>query len=61
MPLLPLDGGHLAVLGFESVTRRDVDMRKLVPVSAMVVSVLATLFVLLLYLDIVKPIPAFPG
>lgn len=61
LPLPPLDGGHLAVLAYERATRRDVDMRKLLPVSAMVVSVLITLFFLLLYLDIVKPIPSLPG
>lgn len=61
LPLPPLDGGHLAVLAWEKIRRRDVDMRKLLPVTAFVVTVLVTLFVLLLYLDIVKPIPSLPG
>jgi len=61
LPLPPLDGGHLAVLGYETVRRRRVDMRKLLPVSVAVVSVLVTLFVLSLYLDIVKPLPSLPG
>lgn len=61
LPLPPLDGGHLAVLGFERLTRRSVDIRKLMPVSAAVVSVLMGLFVLLLYLDIVRPLPSIPG
>lgn len=61
LPLPPLDGGHLAVLGYETVRRRRVDMRKLMPVSVAVVMVLVTLFVLSLYLDIVKPIPSLPG
>ena len=56
LPLPPLDGGHLAVLGFEKATRRDVDMRKLLPITAMVLTVFGTLFVLLLYTDIVHPI-----
>jgi RIP metalloprotease RseP len=61
IPLPPLDGGHLAVLAYETVRRRRVDMRKLWPVSATVVAVLVTLFVLSLYLDIVKPIQLTPG
>lgn len=59
-PLPPLDGGHLAVLAYEKIRRRDVDMRRLIPLTATVISVLGSLFVLLLYLDIVKP-PALPG
>ncbi len=61
IPLPPLDGGHLAVLGYETVRRRRVDMRKLWPISATVVAVLVMLFVLSLYLDIVKPIQLVPG
>ncbi|MBI4728447.1 MAG: site-2 protease family protein [Acidobacteria bacterium] len=61
LPLPPLDGGHLAVLGYEKLRRREVDIRKLMPVTALVVSIFATLFVLLLYLDIVRPIPNLPG
>ena len=61
LPLPPLDGGHLAVLGFEKVTRRDVDMRRLLPVTAMVLAAFGSLFILLLYLDIVKPLPSLPG
>lgn len=61
LPLPPLDGGHLAVLAWEKISRRDVDMRKLMPVTAFVVTILVSLFVLLLYLDIVRPIPSLPG
>jgi membrane-associated protease RseP (regulator of RpoE activity) len=61
LPLPPLDGGHLAVLTYEKVRRRDVDMRKLLPITAMVLTAFGTLFVLLLYLDIVKPLPSLPG
>jgi membrane-associated protease RseP (regulator of RpoE activity) len=61
LPLPPLDGGHLAVLAWEKISRRDVDMRKLMPITAFVVTILVSLFVLLLYLDIVRPIPTLPG
>ena len=61
LPLPPLDGGHLAVLGYEKIRRREVDMRKLIPVTAAVLTAFGTLFFLLLYLDIVKPLPSLPG
>jgi membrane-associated protease RseP (regulator of RpoE activity) len=61
LPLPPLDGGHLAVLAYEKTVRRDVDMRKLLPITAMVLTVFGTLFIMLLYLDIVKPLPSIPG
>ncbi len=61
LPLPPLDGGHLAVLVYEKIRRHDVDMRKLIPVTAMVLTVLGSLFLLVLYLDIVKPLPSLPG
>ena len=61
LPLPPLDGGHLAVLGYEKLRRREVDMRKLVPITAAVLTAFGMLFFLLLYLDIVKPLPQFPG
>lgn len=58
VPLPPLDGGHLAVLAYEKIRRRDVDMRKLIPVTATVVGVFGSLFFILLYLDIVQPLPS---
>ena len=61
LPLPPLDGGHLAVLGYEKLRRRDVDVRRLLPITAMVLAAFGTLFILLLYLDIVKPLPSLPG
>ena len=69
LPLLPLDGGHLAVLGFE--TARDkirrrwrgyrgevkrVDLTKLLPATYAVVAIFATLTVVLASADIVNPI-----
>ena len=38
VPLPPFDGGHLAVVGYEKVTHHTVDMRKLIPVSAVVIT-----------------------
>jgi len=56
LPLLPLDGGHLAVLAWEKVTGRAPDMRKLVPVAAAVISFFVVLFVAVLYLDLARPV-----
>jgi len=57
LPLPPLDGGHLAVVAIEKITRRRVDVRKLMPLTAAVVAFLLLFFVSLLYLDVVRPIP----
>jgi regulator of sigma E protease len=57
LPLPPLDGGHLAVLGFEAATGRRVDPRKLIPVTALVAGFLILFTFSLLYLDVVSPIP----
>lgn len=68
LPLLPLDGGHVAVLAFEQA--RDglrrvrgyrgplqrVDLTKLMPVTYVVVAAFATVTVLLLGADIVNPV-----
>jgi RIP metalloprotease RseP len=67
LPLLPLDGGHVAVLLFEkarsaiarALGRKDpgrVDLRKLMPVATLVVALLATLTVLMLFADVNNPI-----
>ena len=56
LPLPPLDGGHLAVVAYEAVTRRTVDVRKLIPVAAVVISFFVALFVTAVYLDIVRPV-----
>jgi membrane-associated protease RseP (regulator of RpoE activity) len=56
LPLPPLDGGHLAVLAWEKVTGRTVDVRKLVPLAAAVISFFVLLFVAVLYLDLARPI-----
>jgi len=57
IPLPPFDGGHLAVVAYEKIRRRKVDMRKLVPVTAVVAAFLVVFMLSVLYLDIVKPIP----
>lgn len=68
LPLLPLDGGHLAVLGFEQTRDRfrrmrgyrgplkRVDLTKLLPATYAVVAIFATLTVVLASADIVNPI-----
>lgn len=57
LPLPPLDGGHLAVLAWEKVTGRSVDLRKLIPITAAVAGLLILLMISLTYLDLVEPIP----
>lgn len=57
IPVLPFDGGHLAIAIWEKVTRRRVDTRRLVPVAAVVFAFLMLVSVSVLYLDIVNPIP----
>jgi membrane-associated protease RseP (regulator of RpoE activity) len=67
LPLLPLDGGRLAVLCFERARTRLArlrgrpdpglaDMRKLVPVTLCVVAVFACFSLLLIAADIVNPV-----
>ena len=56
LPLPPLDGGHLAVLAFETVTRKRVDVRKLIPIAAAVISFFVLLFFAVLYLDLTRPL-----
>jgi membrane-associated protease RseP (regulator of RpoE activity) len=72
LPLLPLDGGHLAVLGFEQArfgVRRArgyrgplqrVNMLKLLPATYAVGAFLVVLSVLILSADIVNPIRLNP-
>ncbi len=62
VPLLPFDGGHIAIATYEAVasaiTRRRVrvDVTKLLPVTAAVVAVLGLIFLSSLFLDITDPI-----
>lgn len=70
IPLMPLDGGHVAGALYEGAKRRlaklfgrpdpgPVDTAKMVPVTFVVVIVLGAMSVLLLYADIVKPVTLF--
>jgi membrane-associated protease RseP (regulator of RpoE activity) len=67
LPLLPLDGGHIAILGFEEarsrvyrlIGRRDpgrVDIMKVLPLTYAVVAVFVGLSLILLYAGITNPI-----
>ncbi|HVM11550.1 MAG TPA: site-2 protease family protein, partial [Actinomycetota bacterium] len=57
LPLPPLDGGHLAVLGIEKATGRRIDPRKLLPITAFVVAYLMLFFVSITATDILRPLP----
>jgi membrane-associated protease RseP (regulator of RpoE activity) len=57
LPLPPLDGGHLAVLGVERATGWRIDQRKLIPITALVAGFLLLFTFSLVYLDVVRPIP----
>ncbi|MDQ4502733.1 site-2 protease family protein [Sinomonas sp. ASV322] len=70
VPLLPLDGGHVAGALYEGVRRRvakwlkkpdpgPFDIAKLLPLTYAVASVLIVMSVLLIYADIVKPVKLF--
>ena len=67
IPLLPLDGGHVAVALIDGVRRRvatirgkpvphPTDPQRLMPLTLVVVAVLISMSVLLMYADIVNPI-----
>ncbi len=56
LPLPPLDGGHLAVVAYEAVTKKTVDVRRLIPVAKAVISFFVVLFLAVLYLDLARPI-----
>jgi len=67
VPLLPLDGGHVAGAVWESLRRRvakifkrpdpgPFDIARLLPLTMVVVVLLGAMTVLLVYADIVKPI-----
>jgi membrane-associated protease RseP (regulator of RpoE activity) len=60
VPLPPFDGGHLAILVIEKLRHRTVDMRKVVPVSAVVLAFLGVFVLSTMLLDIWKPIPISP-
>jgi len=57
LPLPPMDGGYLAFVLWQAVTRREVDLRKVVPVAALIVGLLVMLTAGLVWLDITNPVP----
>jgi membrane-associated protease RseP (regulator of RpoE activity) len=62
VPLLPLDGGHVAIATYEKIaskvkgTRVQVDVARLMPITAAVLAVLVIMGLTALYLDIVRPV-----
>ena len=67
VPLLPLDGGHVAAAGYESVRRRwarargradpgPVDTVRMLPVTYAIVILLVTAGAIVIYADLVNPI-----
>jgi membrane-associated protease RseP (regulator of RpoE activity) len=71
VPLLPLDGGHIAVALYEGIRRRinhwrgrgptgPFDTAKLLPLTYGVVALMLGMTLLLAYVDIVEPIRLFP-
>ncbi|WP_448809487.1 M50 family metallopeptidase [Agromyces bauzanensis] len=70
IPLLPLDGGHVAGALWEAIRRAfaklfrqpdpgPVDLAKLMPLTLAVVVVLGAMSALLIYADLVKPVQLF--
>jgi membrane-associated protease RseP (regulator of RpoE activity) len=56
LPLPPFDGGHLAVLAVEKLRGgRPVDMRKVMPISAVVAAFFILFTAAVVWVDIVKP------
>jgi membrane-associated protease RseP (regulator of RpoE activity) len=62
VPLLPFDGGHIAIATYErimsSIRRRrvQVDVAKLMPFTAAVIAVLGFIFLSSLFLDLSRPV-----
>jgi membrane-associated protease RseP (regulator of RpoE activity) len=60
LPLPPFDGGHLAVLAIEKIRGRPIDIRKLVPISAVVLAFFVVFTAATLFLDLTKPLQLSP-
>ncbi len=56
LPIPILDGGYLALIGWQAITRREVDLRKLAPIAAVAVSLLFVFMLVVVWLDITNPI-----
>lgn len=63
VPLLPFDGGHVAIATYEKIAstvrhrRVQADVNKLIPLTVAVIGVLAFIFLSSLFLDLTRPIP----
>jgi membrane-associated protease RseP (regulator of RpoE activity) len=55
-PLPPLDGGHLVVLLLEKIRGKPVDMKKVAPVAAVVLTFILLFTIAIFYLDIARPV-----
>ncbi len=60
IPLPPFDGGHLAVLVLEKIRGHQIDMKKVVPVSFVVLTFFVLFVTATFVLDIWKPVPISP-
>jgi membrane-associated protease RseP (regulator of RpoE activity) len=66
VPLLPLDGGHVAIATYEKIAstikgrRVQVDVARLLPITAAVVAVIVFIGLSALYIDIIRPVPVGP-
>jgi membrane-associated protease RseP (regulator of RpoE activity) len=63
IPLLPLDGGHIAIATYERFRSRNgkryvVDIRKIAPVAYFVAGFLIIVSLASVYLDIARPLPS---
>jgi membrane-associated protease RseP (regulator of RpoE activity) len=62
VPLLPLDGGHVAIATYERLRSRKgrpyhADVLKLMPITYAVIAVILFLGLTALYLDLTHPVP----
>ncbi|MEX2276004.1 MAG: RIP metalloprotease RseP [Actinomycetota bacterium] len=60
LPLPPFDGGHLAVLVIEKIRGKRVDVRRLVPVAAVVLTFFVLFTSAAVLVDITKPLQLGP-
>ena len=61
LPFPPLDGGHVAIALIEKVRGKRIDMKKVVPVSAVVLLILGFFSISAMILDVWKPIQSGPS
>lgn len=60
LPFPPLDGGHVAIALIEKVRHKRIDMKKVVPVSVVVLVFLGFFSISAMILDIAKPLQTGP-